>query len=160
MRLHAFAKRSDRRIRRIPRRWLVIVIFDNFLVLATDHADLLHKTSLVLDRANERNFFMKFSKTFLGFSKCSFFGYEVTAEGYRMDDKRIQGIVAIPLPSNQKMMLSFLGAALFTANFIPHFASLSADLHEMTTKTFSWDRKTWKKDYDGAFAKFKQAILA
>jgi len=115
------------------RDWLVI-IFDNFLILAYDHADLLAKLDIVLTRANERNFFMKFAKTFLGFSRCSFFGYEVTADGYRMDNKRIQGIVDMPFPSNQKLMLSFLGAALFTSNFVPHFASMAAELHEMTVK--------------------------
>ena len=56
--------------------WL-ICIFDNILLLAHNHADAYVKLERVLDRCIERNVFLKFSKSWLGFDHANFFGYIV-----------------------------------------------------------------------------------
>ena len=53
--------------------WL-ICIFDNILLLAYDYADAYAKFERVLDRCIDRNVFLKFSKSWLGFDKANFFG--------------------------------------------------------------------------------------
>ena len=117
--------------------WM-IVIFDNFLVLAHDKADLKEKLDKVFTRCIERNLFLKFAKTYIGYTKCNFFGYECNPNGYRISDTRIQGIKDIPFPRSTKDMQSFLGTSLFCNNFIPHYSSLCAPLNDMVHKDFDW----------------------
>jgi hypothetical protein len=53
----------------------IIAIFDNryLLVLAYDFEDVYRKCELILNRCIERNVFLKFSKTWLGFPEAKFF---------------------------------------------------------------------------------------
>ena len=134
--------------------WM-IVIFDNFLILAHDFADAYRKTELVLDRCIERNLFLKFSKTWLGFREAKFFGYNIKEGSYELTQERKDAIMSIPFPSNTKQMQSFLGAALFFKSFIPHYSSLTAPLNDMVKLTFDWNESTWTHDYRATYESIK-----
>jgi hypothetical protein len=135
-----------------------IVIFDNFLVLATDYADAYRKVELVLDRCKERNLFLKFSKSWLGFPSAKFFGYVCYSGRYQLSEDRKSALQQVPFPKGTKQMQSFLGAALFFKSFIPHYASLVAPLNDMVAKSFDWDESTWKIDYRARFEEVKNAL--
>jgi hypothetical protein len=137
--------------------WM-IVIFDNVLLLANDYQEAYEKLQLFLARCEEYNIILKFAKTWLGFDKASFFGYQVTQGKYELTKDRKQAILDVPMPSNTKGMQRFLGAALFFKNFVPDFSQKTANLTEMTHKNFNWDEKSWQKDYRHYFDECKQAL--
>ena len=136
-----------------------ILIFDNLLVLAHDYDDAYRKCEIILDRCIQRNVFLKFSKTWLGFPEVNFFGYVCTKNGYRLSDERKNALNAVPFPKNVKQMQSFLGSALFFKSFIPHFSSLTAPLNDMTHKSFDWHSSSWKVDYPKVFDDLKQSLM-
>jgi hypothetical protein len=135
-----------------------IAIFDNLLVLAYDYEDAYRKTELILDRCIERNVFLKFPKTWLGFKEAKFFGYLVKEGCYELTQERKDAIMSIPFPSNTKQMQSFLGAALFFKSFIPHYSSLTAPLNDMVKINFSWNEKTWTQNYRAIYEEFKKKL--
>lgn len=137
-----------------------IAIFDNLLVLAYDYEDAYRKLDIILDKCIERNVYLKFSKTWLGFQEVKFFGYVCTHSSYKLADDRKAALQAIPFPTNTKQMQSFLGAALFFKNFIPHYSTLTAPLNDMTHKTFNWDPASWTDDYIAHFNTVKKALQA
>jgi len=138
--------------------WL-ICIFDNILLLAHNHADAYVKLERVLDRCIERNVFLKFSKSWLGFDHANFFGYIVKNKCYELSQSRKDGVMEIQFPRNLKMVRSFLGEALFFKYFVPDYSELTAPLHDMTRKDFNWsDKSTWQRDYENVFDKFKHAL--
>jgi len=137
----------------------MIIIFDNLLVLAHDMDDAMHKLELVLDRCIARNVFLKFPKSFIGFREVHFFGYLCRLQSFGLTNNRKLAITSIPMPTSHKTMQRFLGAALFFKSFIPHFSSLTADLHDMTRSDFSWSLRPWPKDYAAVFESFKKALL-
>jgi hypothetical protein len=55
-----------------------IVIFDNFLVCATDFEDACDKLEQILERCVERRLVLKMKKSWFGVNTVHFFGYEVT----------------------------------------------------------------------------------
>ena len=137
-----------------------ICIFDNFLILAHDYEDAYRKLELFLDRCIQRNMFLKFSKSWLGYDYANFFGYLCKHNTYELSQKRKEGIQEIQFPSSLKLMQSFLGQALFFQYFVPNYSNLTSDLSEMTRKDFNWkDRSTWMKDYEGVFERFKLALM-
>ena len=135
-----------------------IAIFDNLLVLAHDYDDAYRKVEIILDRCIERNVFLKFSKSWLGFDHANFFGYICRYGRYELAQARKDAINAVAFPSNMKQMQSFLGAALFFKSFIPHYSSLVSPLNDMIKKDFNWDNSTWKEDYHAAFNRVKSAL--
>ena len=136
-----------------------IVIYDNLLVLATDYDDAYRKCELILDRCIERNVFLKFSKTWMGFPEANFFGYVCNKHGYRLSDDRKNALNEVPFPKSIKQMQSFLGSALFFKAFIPHFSTLTAPLHDMTHKNFNWDPEAWTVNYRQSFDDLKLALI-
>lgn len=136
-----------------------IVIFDNLLVLAYDFDDAYQKFNNVLDRCIERNLVLKFSKTWLGFANCEFFGYLCKFMSYELTQKRKDSIMNMPFPTSVKSMQRFLGTSLFFRQFVPHFSTLTAILNDMVKKDFNWNPATWTKDYKIAFENFKVALM-
>ena len=137
-----------------------IAIFDNLLVLATDYADAYRKTEIILDRCIERNVYLKFSKTWLGFDHAKFFGYICRHGSYELGPDRKKALYDTAFPKTMKQMQSFLGAALFFQPFVPNYSSLTAPLHDMTKQSFNWsDPSTWTTDYLVIFNKVKDALV-
>ena len=56
--------------------WM-IVIYDNFLVCAHNPKDLYEKCKLVLERCAEYRVTLKMAKSWVGFKKVTFFGFEL-----------------------------------------------------------------------------------
>ena len=140
-------------------KWTV-AIFDNLLVCAYDYDDLYSKLVLIFDRCIERNVYLKFAKSFIGFDSAHFFGYRVSQGSYALTQERKDDIMATPFPSGLKELQSFLGCSVFFNAFIPYYSDLCAPLHDMTKKDFNWkDRTTWTVDYPAIFDKFKSALL-
>ncbi len=141
-----------------PIKDFAIVIFDNLLVLAHDFDDAYKKTEIVFDLCLKHNLFLKFSKTWLGYSEVKFFGYICKPKSYSLSQERKDALQGIPFPTSKKAMQSFLGAALFFKSFIPNYSAITAPLNDMLKKDFIWDPSTWKLDYHAVFTSVKAAL--
>ena len=135
-----------------------IAVFDNLLVLAHDYEDAYKKLEIIIDRCNEYNVYLKFAKTWLGFDKVLFFGYECSHNFYTLSDQRKKTLMAFGPPKTPKLLMSFLGFALYFKSFVEHYATLAAPLYEMTKDSFSWDGKEWTEERLTAFKKFQAAL--
>ena len=136
-----------------------IVLFDNILVMANDFEDARIKLEKVFKRCIERNLFLKFSKSFMGFNEAKFFGYIIREGRCELSQERKDAIMNIPLPQNKTQLQSFLGASLFFRTFIPNYANLTAPLNDMTKNDFDWKSPLcWKDVYKDAFINLKTAI--
>mmetsp|Transcript_10393 Transcript_10393/g.10015 ORF Transcript_10393/g.10015 Transcript_10393/m.10015 type:complete len:951 (-) Transcript_10393:1276-4128(-) len=138
----------------------VIVIFDNFLSIATSYEDFHKKHVAFITRCYERNVILGAKKSLFGWDHTHFFGYHISKGKYSMTDKRKEAVTSLVFPSNTKKMQSLLGACLFFMKHIPFYAEKTAPLHEMCCTGFSFDPKTWTKDYVSAFEVLKKSILA
>ena len=138
--------------------WM-IVVFDNFLLCAHDYDDAYKKLEKFLDRCIERNVWCNFEKSWFGFTEVLFFGYRCSNNRYEITDERMQGLIAVPFPESTKEMQRFLGMILFCSRHIEGYVDLVAPLYDMTKIDFSWDAKTWKRDFRADFEKVKRALL-
>ena len=138
-----------------------IVIFDNILILAHDYADGMCKLDTFLDKCLQHNVILKFAKSWLGFKKVKFFGYECTHKTLRLTDDRKQALLDIPFPvdgNRCKKMRSLLGCGVMFSPFVANYSNAIANLTDMTKATFNWDEKTWAHDYRAQFHNFKETL--
>ena len=136
----------------------IIVIFDNFLILASDYSDATHKLQKVLTRCRNNGLVLKMKKSWIGTTNVTFFGYEVQPGTWGLSSTRKASINAMLFPTTQKLMQSFLGAANFFHTHIPNYTSWASSLYECTVTGFNWTLSTWSKDYKAIFETFKTAI--
>jgi hypothetical protein len=79
-------------------------------------------------------------------------------ENIEMDVDRKQSVLDAPMPTTAKAMQKFLGVAVFFNEFIPSYSDVTGKLYEMINPKFSWDKTTWKYDYEAEFEKAKVAL--
>ena len=137
----------------------IIVIYDNFLILAKGYADAYTKFELILKRCQQFNIILKFKKSWIGMKTVSFFGYQVSNGHWQLSDERKQAVLAMTFPTTKKLMQIFLGFAIFFHYFVPKYSDWVSKLYEMVHNDFQWDRSLWIFDYESHFNEFKQAIL-
>ena len=135
-----------------------IVLFDNILLLAHDYNDAFEKLKKVVGICVQRNLYLKFSKSWLGFDEVTFFGYLVKKGTYEMSAERKASIMKIERPHSAKGMQSFLGASVFFKNHVQNYSEMCALLNDMTHKTFVWDANSWTPVLVKAFEDFKKAL--
>jgi hypothetical protein len=138
--------------------WM-IVIFDNFLILGSDFQDLFEKLKMVIERANQHDLVLKFAKSWLGFRKVSFFGYEIENGRYGLGAARKEAVMKVEFPISTKGMQRFLGMALYFKPFVVNYSELAASLNDMIHAKFDWTPSTWTKDYKQSFEVFKSALV-
>jgi hypothetical protein len=136
-----------------------IAIFDNFLIVCDDYNDLFEKFNFFLTICANRNVILGMPKSKIGFRKCTFFGFEIFDGKYQLTQSRKDAVASLVFPKTQKQVQSFLGSCVFFRNNILNYADKCAPLHDMSKKSFSWDEKTWLKDYRTIFEVFKADIL-
>ena len=122
----------------------IIVIFDNFLILATNFSDACSKLHLVLIRCQEHRLVLKMKKSWIGTDMVTFFGYEVRPGSWELLQSRKASIAAMLFPTTQKQMQSFLGAANFFDMHVPNYTNWASDLYECTTTAFNWSPERWQ----------------
>ena len=120
--------------------WM-IAIFDNFLLGADNFPDLLTHLKTFFVRCKERNIILKMTKAWFG---VTFFGYHIKDHRLSLSQQRKQEIQKLIMPTNQKLMQSFMGHINFFRPFIGGdgiiFSNLTAPLTSMTHKDFNWSR--------------------
>ena len=136
-----------------------IIIFDNLLAMAHDYQDAYEKVKLILERCDKHDLVLKMKKSWIGFARVNFFGYECRHGVIELTEERKLSVTSLPMPKNRTEMRKFLGCSGFFHKFIPNYAILTAPLHEMNKDKFDWNPKTWNKDYNAVFEKFKEALL-
>jgi hypothetical protein len=136
-----------------------ITIFDNILICANTLDELYTNFERVLDRCIERNVYCKFSKTFLGLTEATFFGYKIRHDGYELTSDRKEAIMTINFPTSLKQAQVFFGSSVFFRSFVPDYTTAAQHLHDLLHKDFNWSKPdTWKHDYRQEFQDFKQAL--
>jgi hypothetical protein len=124
-----------------------IAIFDNFLIVCNSYDDCYKKLVKFLTICAERNVILGMAKSKIGFTKCVFFGYEISKGTYQLTQSRKDAVSSLVFPKTKKQVQSFLGSTVFFRNNIINFAAKSAPLNDMTKNGFSWEESTWKQDY-------------
>ena len=138
-----------------------IVIFDNILILAEDYMQADERFEIFLDKCIEHNVVLKFAKSWIGFDKVSFFGYECTHNKLELSEDRKKAILDILFPeqgNRNKKVRSLLGSGVMFSPFVDHYSDLVANLPDMTKATFNWDETSWKHDYRNQYEDFKQGL--
>jgi len=81
--------------------------------------------------------FSNFSKSTFGFTHVKFFGYKVQDGKWCLDDDRKQAVTDTPMPTDLKKTQRCLGVGIFSSEFIPDYATKSAELYNMIKPTFN-----------------------
>lgn len=135
----------------------VFSYIDDILVFSKDHLEHL---KLLFERLNEYGILINESKCRFGEKEVIFLGYNISTEGTRPLESKIEVIRDFPPPKNAKGLRRFLGMMNFYRRFLPHAAEEQAPLHQLLAGP---DIKgstslTWTPELLQAFEKCKSSL--
>ena len=93
----------------------------------------------LLTRIREHNLTLNRDKCVFGVDRITFLGYDLSAEGIKPEDAKIEAINKIPYPTNVTSLRSFLGMATFLKDFVPRITEELAPLYNLLRRDVPFD---------------------
>ncbi|KAK5842911.1 hypothetical protein PVK06_005330 [Gossypium arboreum] len=121
----------------------VVVFIDDILVYSETEAKHDEHLRTVLQVLREKELYAKFSKCEFWLREVTFLGHVVSAEGIRVDPRKIEAILEWKPPRSVSEIRSFLGLAGYYRRFVEGFSVMAAPLTKLIRKgvPFVWTEK-------------------
>lgn len=133
----------------------VLVFLDDILIYSKNPDEHLVHLRKVLTLLRENKLYAKLSKRAFSLDSVDFLGHVISAEGIKVDPRKIDSILKWPTPGNTTDVRRFHGLASYYRRFVHQFANTAAPL---TTLTGSKSRFVWTPPAQVSFGALKQAL--
>ena len=101
--------------------------------------DLFSELEKLLQSFTQNNLKLSLSKTNVLTDKLKCFGYEISEDGIRPDQNRVNKLLNMHVPTSKKELHSVLASFSYYRTYVRNFAHLSAPLYAMTGKKSEFD---------------------
>ncbi|KAL4291663.1 hypothetical protein GQ457_14G020350 [Hibiscus cannabinus] len=133
----------------------VVVFIDDILVYSRSEDEHEEHLRIVLQTLRENQLYAKFSKCEFWLNEVVFLGHIVSAEGIRVDPKKIEAIMDWKQPKNVSEVRSFLGLAGYYRRFVEGFSIIAAPLTKLLRKDVPF---AWTETQQSSFDKLKMVL--
>ncbi|KAL0167736.1 hypothetical protein M9458_035958, partial [Cirrhinus mrigala] len=104
------------------------VYIDDILIYSRNMAEHRQHVQQVLHKLRQYQLYLKLEKCEFHQSSVYFLGYNISAEGVHMDQRKVDAILKWPPPRTVKELQRFLGFSNFYRRFIQGYSSITAPL--------------------------------
>lgn len=140
---------------------IVFCFVDDMLVFSRNKEEHRQHLQLVLERLDTFGVSLNIGKCEFDRETIEFLGYEVSSEGIKPTQNRIQAIVNYPKPQTVQELRRFLGMMNFYRSCLPHQAESQHELNKYLHNSKKNDKTPikWSQEAEQAFEKCRQSIL-
>jgi hypothetical protein len=135
---------------------LAMPYMDDILSPATTVDEGLEKLRKILGSLRAAKLTLNLKKCFFFQTSLNYLGYEVSNEGLRPGQKKIEAVASFPTPTNVHQVRQFVGLASFFRRFISNFAAEAKPLTTLTKANTPW---VWGSDQENAFQSLKTKLI-
>ena len=130
---------------------------DDLLVISTEvgFSNHLNKLEQVLNRLSEAGLKINAVKSFFCRTNLEYLGYNISREGIRPNQKKVDAIQQIKSPTTRKQLRRFIGMVNYYRDMWPLRSHLLAPLSALTSSTVKWK---WEPVHQTAFEQMKTLI--
>ena len=120
-----------------------------------------HMTHLteVLTRLQKAGLTAKPDKCYFAMPKAQYLGYVVGEGEIEPQQSKIESMEQFPMPQTKSKLKSFLGLTGYYSKFVPHYASITVPLTDMTRKRIA-NKLTWTANAKQAFETLKEKLVS
>ncbi|KAK5833607.1 hypothetical protein PVK06_017458 [Gossypium arboreum] len=133
----------------------MVVFIDDILVYSEIEAKHDEHLCTVLQVLREKELYAKFSKCEFWLRDLTFLGNVVSAEGIRVDPRKIEAILEWKPPRSVSEIQSFLGLAGYYRRFVEGFSVMAAPLTKLIRKGVPF---VWTEKQQEAFERLKKVL--
>ncbi|KAA3484115.1 DNA/RNA polymerases superfamily protein [Gossypium australe] len=133
----------------------VVVFIDDILVYSRTEEEHDKHLRVVLQILREKQLYAKFSKCEFWLREVTFLGHVVSAEGIRVDPRKIEAVLDWKPPRSVAEIRSFLGLAGYYRRFVEGFSLIAAPMTRLLRKEVPF---VWTEKQQESFDKLKKIL--
>ncbi|RVW16004.1 Retrovirus-related Pol polyprotein from transposon 17.6 [Vitis vinifera] len=134
----------------------IFVFFYDILIYSPTWEQHLEHVQLTLAVLWQHQFYVKMSKCAFGKQELEYLGHIITHRGVKVDEKKIEAMVAWPRPSNITELRGFLGLTGYYRKFVQGYGLIARPLTNFLKK----GKFQWNDEAEAAFLALKQAMTS
>lgn len=115
------------------------VYLDNIVIWSKTIEEHHENVQKILEALRAAHLFVNMKKSHLYQMSIDFLGHRISANGIEADCKKVDHILAWPMPTSAKEVRAFLGLVRYIAVFLPKLAEHTRILHTLTTQECEMD---------------------
>jgi len=146
-----FQRFIDNLLRDIP---FVVTYIDDILIFSQSQEEHQQHLLRVLERLNTANLRINRKKSDLFKNKINFLGFEFSSTGIKPMPERVQALIDLPPPGDQKTLQRYIGMFAFYQRCLPHFSDIIKPLRELLRAP----KFCWMEDHNEAFRQLKTSV--
>lgn len=135
----------------------MVNVSDDILIFSKSLEDHHHHLRAALRRLAESGLTLHKAKCQFYLQEVEFFGYRFSSKGLQVGPAKVKAIQSAAVPQTATEVRSFLGMANYCGRFIPHLATLSEPLRNLTKKDVVWK---WSTAEAKAFNDIKKSTMS
>ena len=133
----------------------VVCYLNDIIITGKDKQEHLNNLEQVLSRVQEYGFLVRKEKCFFMQDSVEYLGHIVSKNGIQILPKKVEAIVEMPQPKDQKDLRAFLGMGNHYGKFMSNLSDLCATLNGLLQKTAKW---RWSKECEETVHKIKDKL--
>ncbi|KXZ75922.1 hypothetical protein TcasGA2_TC031710 [Tribolium castaneum] len=133
----------------------VLAYMDDLLIPSVDVATGLELLRKVLELIRDAGVKLKLAKCSFLQEKIDYLGHEISVEGIRPGQRKVDAVLKFPEPSDVHSVRQFMGLASYFRKFIRNFALLAKPLTNLTKKDVEW---RWGEEQQDAFQRLRHLL--
>ena len=133
----------------------VITFIDDVLVATETEEEYDKIVKEVLKRLEENDLYVKPEKCMQKTREIRFLEMIMGLEGFKIEKKKVKGVMKQPTSQGVKDIQKFLGLANYYRRFVKDFAKITKPLHQLVWKDKKWK---WGMEQEEAFRKLKEVF--
>lgn len=133
-----------------------LAYMDDLLIPSTTIDDGFQKLKDVLELIHDAGLTLKLSKCRFFDETIEYLGYDVSAEGIKPSERKIDAVKRFPVPTNVHELRQFLGLASYFRRFVKGFGEIARPLTQLLKKEVSWQ---WTPDQLNSFTELKSRLI-
>ncbi|CAK1597933.1 unnamed protein product [Parnassius mnemosyne] len=136
---------------------LALAYMDDLLIASKTIKEGTEKLEKVLQLLRSAKLTLKLEKCQFFQTQINYLGYEISSEGIRPGNLKIQAVANFPEPKNVHEVRQFVGLSSYFRRFVRNFSVIARPLTNLTKKDVSWRFGEEERD---AFNKLKEKLVS
>ena len=130
---------------------------DDIMVFSSTLEEHLEHLSIIFGKLRQHNLKLKLKKCYFLQLETNYLGFVISEEGIKPDEKKIEAIKSLPVPTCVREVRSFIGMCSYYRRFIPNFSQIAEPIIALTRK---YAHFKWSDTHQRAFKYLKDSCPA
>ena len=130
---------------------------DDIMVFSSTLEEHLEHLSIIFGKLKQHNLKLKLKKCSFLQLETNYLGFVISEEGIKPDEKKIEAIKSLPVPTCVREVRSFIGMCSYYRRFIPNFSQIAEPIIALTRK---YAQFKWSDTHQRAFEYLKDSLTA